>query len=1375
MLPSRVQLLVPAYISLLATALSAGVPWEEAPAFSVSPRDLIKAASQLPIQIGYAQQELLEDYRVSLDDMGRRTVRYRYIFRIDQESAIEGWGTVSADYATWLEEKPVIRARVIAPDGKEYALDPATIGDFSPEQKNPEMFTDRRHLKAPLPKLVKGAIAEVEILYRDQRPFSRSGALGHYSLSQPVPVNRSHFSLEVPVSASLKWRLVGLPGNQPQTKTLNERTLLTLELGPSKPGKKDEPNQAPDQNPHPAIFYSTTPTWEAVAIEYAEIVEAQLKGAQLQSWVREALGSATGRMEVLKRLVARMHKDVRYTGLEFGEASVVPRTPADTLKRGYGDCKDKSAMLVAVLREAGIPSNLALLQVGSQQDVEPDMPGLSAFDHAIVYIPGTPAIWIDPTVPEAPVGELPSADLERRVLVIGAHFPGLLTTPSTSSKRNVYREIKEVFLAREGTGRIVETTEADGPSEIQLRGGYIGSDPKRTRENLKGYAERTYKAKDLGRLEYSHPEDLNLPFRLILEALKAGIANTGTSDAAVAMNAWPLVNSLSNALKAGPTDDSEEGETEASKEAKKPDAVVPRRTDLMMWAPYAMEAKWIIHPPTGYVHDSLPPNQTLAFGPATLVLTYKGNTDGTVEAHYRMESRKRRWNPKEVDQANASLKTFGESKIPMVVFQQVGEAYLGAGQTKEALMEFRKERAALPSSGDPLVRLARAQLAAGLAETARESLNQAIRLEPSLSNAYQVQGWVLQHDWIGRMYKPGWDRKGAVDAYRRAIAIDPKNRFARQNLAILLEHNSDGERYVPGADLDESVRIYKALIEEEKADSLQDNLMVCLAKKGEMAEAQEIARIREASPRRNAWLVGLEACLNGQDKAKALGRTLFPDLATRRATYLGAADVAVLFRKYAEASALLDEGASGASNMTQVKARAETLAKVRPYESMTLDLKDPRDVVKSMLLASMQRGLTTERLKAFLSEAASTPAQLQKAIREQRKSAATFEKQGLSVSLMLDLTLSLSDVTVDGDDLKGFTVKAQMQDQNPSKFFVARFGTTCRLVGNELPDLARQALWYLKRGDLAPACAWLDQLVEESRKPEDGDPLSGHVVRRLWEKGRHGTAEEVRLAAVCTLAMDKDEKEAMEAVRAALNSKLPELQMSAVAQSAAIGAARRKDWAMQDQASARLLSLYPNSLIAQNGRVGSLITSGKLQMALQTVEAAIMKYPDDLNLPSRKLYILNRLGRSTEFEALMADRIARGKANPGDFNNLAWWHVVQGKIDAQTLDYARRAIMGTGASSSAAHHSLATVLAESGRTAESLEFLLKAVGMRDEEAPNGADWYLLGRIAEQLGENPAAESYYRRVEPDRGELDQGEDGCPALAKRRLEVLKKGIK
>ena len=93
-------------------------------------------------------------------------------------------------------------------------------------------------------------------------------------------------------------------------------------------------------------------------------------------------------LETIAKIVERLHREVRYTGVEFGAARLIPEYPAETLRRHFGDCKDKSTLLVAALRASGIDAYLALLSAGDEQDVSADLPGLGMFNHAIVYVPG---------------------------------------------------------------------------------------------------------------------------------------------------------------------------------------------------------------------------------------------------------------------------------------------------------------------------------------------------------------------------------------------------------------------------------------------------------------------------------------------------------------------------------------------------------------------------------------------------------------------------------------------------------------------------------------------------------------------------------------------------------------------------------------------------------------------------------------------------------------------------------------------------------------------------------------------------------------------------------------------------------------------------
>ena len=134
-----------------------------------------------------------------------------------------------------------------------------------------------------------------------------------------------------------------------------------------------------------------------VAEEYGKIVDKQITGADLKSLVGKLIAGKVSRDEKAAAILAYLDREVRYTGVEFGESAMVPHSPNETLGRKYGDCKDKASLLAAMLRVANIPAYIALLNAGSREDVAPDLPGMGMFDHAIVYVPGPPDLWIDAT------------------------------------------------------------------------------------------------------------------------------------------------------------------------------------------------------------------------------------------------------------------------------------------------------------------------------------------------------------------------------------------------------------------------------------------------------------------------------------------------------------------------------------------------------------------------------------------------------------------------------------------------------------------------------------------------------------------------------------------------------------------------------------------------------------------------------------------------------------------------------------------------------------------------------------------------------------------------------------------------------------------
>lgn len=89
---------------------------------------------------------------------------------------------------------------------------------------------------------------------------------------------------------------------------------------------------------------------------------------------------------------------VRYLALVLNLGGYIPAEADQTWERRYGDCKAKTALLMALLRELGIEAEAALVHSTRGDGLDARLPAMSAFDHVIVraVIDGQ-VYWLDGT------------------------------------------------------------------------------------------------------------------------------------------------------------------------------------------------------------------------------------------------------------------------------------------------------------------------------------------------------------------------------------------------------------------------------------------------------------------------------------------------------------------------------------------------------------------------------------------------------------------------------------------------------------------------------------------------------------------------------------------------------------------------------------------------------------------------------------------------------------------------------------------------------------------------------------------------------------------------------------------------------------------
>lgn len=152
------------------------------------------------------------------------------------------------------------------------------------------------------------------------------------------------------------------------------------------------------------IEYSDFLDWPAVSRHFAPLYgkaatlasNSPLKGEA--SRIADAHKDALGRAEAALKLV---QQDVRYIYVGLNGGNLTPATADETWQRRYGDCKGKTALLLALLAQMGIEAEPVLVNSsGTDDGLDERLPSPGMFDHVLVRarIDGV-QYWLDGTMP----------------------------------------------------------------------------------------------------------------------------------------------------------------------------------------------------------------------------------------------------------------------------------------------------------------------------------------------------------------------------------------------------------------------------------------------------------------------------------------------------------------------------------------------------------------------------------------------------------------------------------------------------------------------------------------------------------------------------------------------------------------------------------------------------------------------------------------------------------------------------------------------------------------------------------------------------------------------------------------------------------------
>ena len=1327
--PKKFRPALPLLLALAARAQTRGAqPWGSA--FASDTAAILKAAAQIQVSPDQPVDILLEDYRYNFAPDGKLHETYRKVYRIVRQDSVAGWSSVERQYQPWRDAKPALRARVITKDGVIHSLDPKTVADAPAADADDDVFTDARVLRAPLPAVAAGAVVEYELSLDSRPAFPEAGVSGRISVFDSVPIEQFHVVLDAPRGVPLKTIVRSIDDGSIQRSSPKGAAHVELDLGPLK-ARKDFESSLPFNVPTwPYLAFTTAQSWQAIATRYSAIVDEQIEAADVRP-LMASIDRTAPPATIAAQLASQLHRNIRYTGVEFGDAAIVPNRPGEVMQRKYGDCKDKSALLVAMLRAAGLKASIALLDSGFGLDSDPEIPGVDRFDHAIVYvdIPGKP-MWIDATANEYRIGVLPSGDQGRLALIASKDTTALTAIPERTDAWE--RETYEVRFKDFGPATITEIMEASGPYEASLRAAYISN--SNVRDAVEKYVKTNYRAKSLGRYELSGSDDLSTPVRVSVEAVDTPQAITTTENAQVALGATRVLQELPWSLREG------------VKEGKDSQ---PRRSAAFVFpSAGTTENVYRLFPPALFRPGKLPQSSEVKLGPLTYSRTYKTVPNGVIEITYRLTIPQRRISAAEYEEIRESFRRYESESPEVITFVPETAEFLAVGQTGKAISLLREDVARHQNDATAHIRFSHLLVACGFGAPAREEAKKATELDPKSSQAWQALAWAWQNDSFGRLRRGDWSRDEAVKYQRKALELDPDDAVAKADLAILLEFDARGERYGDAAGVKEAIGLYREILKKQADAVFETNLTASLFYSGQVTEAA-VEAMKAPDPQHTLFLTAITAIRDGPAKAIVGLQSEVVDPAKRLQWLSGTAVVLLHARRYDETRVLL-QAVARSSPDPQVNAMERMVSQMKRHQDITFDPEDPRSPERELLMLILTGQFSKDKVKPLIAGNQSFEGFDRAADEiegEMNPLVQQMSKAGLIWENFVDLLPAILVLDKDGDDAHGYRISQHGGGSMPDMYVVREDGRYKLLGGPE--DVGQRVLELLKHNEIAAAQWWLDKVAKELPGNSNGWMPA---ARTIWSGIAPQTRgpEAIRLAAAALIAAKSDSPESVRILEEAVPRAKTDLERFQIELALCEGFAHAKQW---DRLFAHANRLKSSKTFADAG----LFYAEEAAEATgdwKAAESAAL----EMTKADAKNWRLVAVARMRSHNPDGADE-AIGKlkshASDAELEELrAWNKIFRKKVDEESLAALQKPEEGLHGTAQFNFYLIALVNSILGKPDEALDGLKKAVGDADPATLDARAWVVYGNICRLYGFESTAAAIDAKARTAKNESDQ---------------------
>lgn len=216
-------------------------------------------------------------------------------------------------------------------------------------------------------------------------------------------------------------------------------------------------------NSYEHVFISSFKTWgEVIAWADKNFYVSELDKQVVSKEIASKFKGPSKEAYALQA-IRFVQDEIRYLGFESGLNSHRPHAPIKVYNQRFGDCKDKSLLLVMLLRAKDIEAYPVLVNTTYRDKITEQLPSTNAFDHCVVQLKINDSIvYIDPTINDQGGSLFTNYFPDyRKGLVVNLNLTELvkIPTPTVSSTTEI---------------QTFDMTEAGGEAKLKIKTIYKG-------------------------------------------------------------------------------------------------------------------------------------------------------------------------------------------------------------------------------------------------------------------------------------------------------------------------------------------------------------------------------------------------------------------------------------------------------------------------------------------------------------------------------------------------------------------------------------------------------------------------------------------------------------------------------------------------------------------------------------------------------------------------------------------------------------------------------------------------------------------------------------------------------------------------------------